>query len=61
MIAVQEIDNRDIAEAIIAARLRGVVVDVVLEQSYLLGKKKPTDLAAAFLEDGAHEGNRFSA
>lgn len=59
MIAVQEIDNRDIAEAIIAARLRGAVVDVVLEQSYLLGKKKPADLAAAFLEEGAHEGNRY--
>ena len=35
MIAVQEIDNREIANAIIAARLRGVTIDLVLEQSYL--------------------------
>ena len=58
MIAVQEIDNKEIAKAIIAARLRGVTIDLVLEQSYLLGKDKPADIAAAFLPGGAHEVNR---
>jgi len=63
MIAVQEIDNQDIAEAIIRARLKGVNVDLVIEQSYLLGKKKPGDLAGALSTGGAHEINRtlFSA
>lgn len=59
MIAVQEIDNRKIAEAIVAARLRGVNVDLVVEQSYLLGKTKPADLSKAFLSQGDHEVNRF--
>jgi phosphatidylserine/phosphatidylglycerophosphate/cardiolipin synthase-like enzyme len=59
MIAVQEIDNRQIAEAIVNARLRGVNVDLVVEQSYLLGKNKPADLAKAFLAGGAHEENRL--
>ncbi len=59
MIAVQEIDHRQIAEAIVAARLRGVNVDLVVEQSYLLGKSKPDDVAKAFLATGAHEENRF--
>lgn len=54
-IAVQEIDNREIAEAIIRARLRGVTVDVVIEQSYLLAKKVPAD---PFAQSGAHEINR---
>ncbi len=51
MIAVQEIDNQEIANAIIDARLRGVTIDLVLEQSYLLGKDKPADIAAALLPD----------
>jgi len=55
MIAVQEIDNRQIVEA----RLRGVNVELVVEQNYLLGKNKPADLAKAFLAAGAHEENRF--
>ena len=59
MIAVQEIDNQEIAEAIIEARLRGVNVDLVVEQSYLLGSTKPTDLAEAFSASGKHEVNRF--
>lgn len=59
MIAVQEIDNRLIAEAIVDARLRGVNVDLVVEQSYLLGKEKPNDLSKAFLAGGANEENRF--
>ncbi len=59
MIAVQEIDNRQIAEAIVGARLNGVNVDLVVEQSYLLGKNKPADLAEAFVSAGAHEENRI--
>ena len=59
MIAVQEIDHREIAEAIVGARLRGVVVDLVVEQSYLLGKNKPADVAAALSASGAHEVNRI--
>lgn len=42
-IAVQEIDNEDIARAIVRARKRRVVVDLVLEQSYLLETKAPDD------------------
>ncbi len=56
MIAVQEIDHRPIAEAIIKARQRGVTIDVVIEQSYLLGAKIPLD---AFEPKGRHEINRF--
>ena len=59
MIAVQEIDDRRIAEAIISARLRGVNVDLVVEQSYLLNKTKPEDLEQAFVAAGAHEKNRI--
>ena len=54
-IAVQEIDNREIAEAIIRARKRGATIDVVIEQSYLLAKKIPAD---PFEESGANETNR---
>jgi len=55
MIAVQEIDHKPIAEAIVRARLRKVTVDVVIEQSYLLNKKAPAD---AFVPGGPHEINR---
>ncbi len=58
MIAVQEIDNPAIAEAIIEARLRGAIIDLVVEQSYLLAAKKPKDLASAFSAGGKHEINR---
>lgn len=58
MIAVQEIDNPAIANAIIAARLRGAVIDLVVEQSYLLAAKKPKDLAGAHAPGGKHEINR---
>ncbi len=56
MIAVQEIDHQPIAEAIIAARKRGAIVDVVLEQDYLLCDKIPGD---PFQPSGKHEENRF--
>ena len=58
MIAVQEVDNPAIADAIIEARLRGVVIDLVIEQSYLLADKKPKDAATAKEPGGKHEINR---
>ena len=58
MIAVQEVDNKQIADAIIKARLRGVNVDLVVEQSYLLGKGRPDSLDEAYEPDGPHEINR---
>lgn len=58
MIAIQEIDNPAIAQAIIEARLRGVTIDLVMEQSYLLGAKRPTAGADAFKAGGKHEINR---
>ena len=64
MIAIQEVDNRAIAEAIVDARLRGVTVQAIIEQSYLLSARKPKDRAAAFALDGeARDINRslFSA
>lgn len=56
MIAVQEVDNRAIAEAIIRARRRRVTVDLIIEQDYLLGGAVPED---AFVAGGKHEENRF--
>jgi phosphatidylserine/phosphatidylglycerophosphate/cardiolipin synthase-like enzyme len=38
-IAVQELDNEEIAKAILAAKWRGVSVSIVLEQSYLREEK----------------------
>jgi phosphatidylserine/phosphatidylglycerophosphate/cardiolipin synthase-like enzyme len=55
MIAVQEIDHKPIAEAIVRARQRKATVDVVIEQSYLMNKRVPAD---AFVPGGAHEINR---
>jgi phosphatidylserine/phosphatidylglycerophosphate/cardiolipin synthase-like enzyme len=40
-IAVQELDSREIAKAIIRARWRKVVVRMVLEQDYLMDEKVP--------------------
>lgn len=58
MIAIQEIDNPAIAGAIIEARLRGVTIDLVMEQSYLLASRRPKSLAAAHEPGGSHEINR---
>ena len=58
MIAVQEVDHPQIAEAIIRARLRGVTIDLVVEQSYLLGGRRPDDVAAALTAGGKYEINR---
>lgn len=56
MIAVQEIENLDIVKAIIQAKKRGVVIDIVIEQDYLL-----TDsiMDNPFDPIGKNETNRF--
>ncbi|MRG59921.1 phospholipase [Agromyces sp. CFH 90414] len=54
-IAVQEIDSRPIAEAIIAARQRKVRVRVILEGDYLTEEKA---IADPWLGAGAHDENR---
>jgi phosphatidylserine/phosphatidylglycerophosphate/cardiolipin synthase-like enzyme len=54
-IAVQELDNWDIAKAIIKARQRGVRVRVVLELGYLRSKKPQTD---PYTPKGVLEENR---
>ena len=63
MIAIQEIDNPAIGEAIIEARLRGVSIDLVIEQSYLLNTRRPKSVADAHEAVGSREINRqiFSA
>ncbi len=55
MIAVQELDHRPIAEAIVRARKRGVVIDLVVEQDYLRSKQIPDD---PFSPGGQYEINR---
>jgi phosphatidylserine/phosphatidylglycerophosphate/cardiolipin synthase-like enzyme len=54
-VAVQEIESRPIAEALVRARQRGVRVRAVLEQDYLREAKPPTD---PFAIGGAVEENR---
>ena len=41
LVSVQELDHRPIAEALIAARRRGVSIQVILEQDYLREGKVP--------------------
>jgi phosphatidylserine/phosphatidylglycerophosphate/cardiolipin synthase-like enzyme len=55
-IAVQELDSKPIAEAIIRAKQRKVLVKLVLEADYLLAK---TALPDPFISDGPHEPNRI--
>ncbi len=55
-IAVQEIDSRPIAEAILEAKRRGVQVRVILEGDYLTEEKA---LADPWNSMGAHEENRI--
>jgi phosphatidylserine/phosphatidylglycerophosphate/cardiolipin synthase-like enzyme len=55
-IAVQEIDSRPIAKAILAAKLRGVRVRVILEGDYLTEEKALVD---PWTSEGAHEENRI--
>jgi phosphatidylserine/phosphatidylglycerophosphate/cardiolipin synthase-like enzyme len=54
-VAVQEIESRPIAEALVRARQRGVRVRVVLEQDYLREGRPPAD---PFAIGGAVEENR---
>lgn len=54
-IAVQELDHKPIAEAIIRAKQRKVLVKIVLEADYLIAK---TALQNPFIAGGSHEPNR---
>lgn len=54
-IAVQELENRPIAEAIIRARGRKVLVKLVLEQDYLRSTRTAAD---PWSPGGKHEANR---
>lgn len=54
-IAVQELDSKPIAEAIIRAKQRKVLVKLVLEADYLIAK---TALQDPFTPGGSHEPNR---
>ena len=49
-IAVQELDHKPIADAIIDAKLRGLRVHVVLEQDYLKEKKPPKENSLGEME-----------
>ncbi|MFC1785678.1 phospholipase D-like domain-containing protein [Candidatus Neomarinimicrobiota bacterium] len=55
-IAVQELDYKPIAEAIIRAKQRKVLVKIVLESDYLIAK---TALQQPFIAGGSHEPNRI--
>src|SRR3546814_20594506 len=54
-IAVQEIESRPIAQALVRARQRGIRIRLVLEQDYLRETKPPAD---PFAIGGAVEENR---
>src|SRR3546814_10870031 len=54
-VAVQEIESRPIAEALVRARQRGVRIRLVLEQDYLREERPPAD---PFAIGGAVEENR---
>jgi phosphatidylserine/phosphatidylglycerophosphate/cardiolipin synthase-like enzyme len=56
LIAVQELDSRPIADAIIRAKQRNVQVKLVLEADYLLEKES---LADPFISAGEFEPNRI--
>lgn len=55
-VAVQEIDSRPIAEAVLAAKRRGVRVRVILEGDYLVDAPGRGD---AWASGGSHEENRL--
>ncbi len=54
-VAVQELDSRTIADAILAARARGVRVQVILEGDYLVEARLSQD---PWMAAGDHEENR---
>ncbi len=61
-IAVQELESRPIAEAILRAEIeRGVQVQIVLESDYLVDTRRPATVAEAFRSTGAREENRLLA
>jgi phosphatidylserine/phosphatidylglycerophosphate/cardiolipin synthase-like enzyme len=55
LVAVQELEDEPIARALVAARVRGVRVRVILERSYL---REDTAQAQPFAPGGANEANR---
>src|SRR6266545_3317428 len=55
LIAVQELDSRPIAEAMLAAKANGVRVQVILEGDYLVEDPPAADPWGL---SGANEGNR---
>jgi len=55
-IAVQELESRPIADAIISARQRGVTVKVVIEQDYLSVKRARQQ---PYVSGGDNEENRL--
>lgn len=58
-IAVQELESRPIAEAILRAEIeRGVQVQLVLEADYLVSDSRPSTVAEAFEPGGPKEVNR---
>lgn len=62
VIAVQELESRPIAEAILRAEIeRKVQVKLVLEADYLASKSRPKTVADAFEMKGPHEVNRALA
>ncbi len=61
-VAVQELENRRIAEALIRAEVeRGVRVRLVLEADYLASARRPKTVAEAFESRGPQEENRLIA
>lgn len=61
-IAVQELESRPIAEAILRAEIeRGVRVRLVLEADYLHAGRRPASVAEAFESKGPEEENRLLA
>ncbi|MEU4155331.1 phospholipase D-like domain-containing protein [Actinoplanes sp. NPDC026670] len=55
LIAVQELDSRPIAEAVLAAKLRKVRIQIILEGDYL---REDPPRADPWAVDGANEANR---
>ena len=61
-IAVQELESRPIAEALLRAEIeRKVQVRIVLEADYLVASKRPKTVAEAFESKGPQEENRLLA
>ncbi|MEM7544539.1 MAG: phospholipase D-like domain-containing protein [Pseudomonadota bacterium] len=61
-VAVQELENRRIAEALIRAEIeRKVRVRLVLEADYLGGTRRPKTVEEAFESKGPQEANRLLA